>query len=194
MSKEATKAMKRRWNEDMSGTLPFKWHEVFRGPGLDIGCGNDKLPFPECRGFDVADGDANKLSSYIPAESLNYVHGSQCLEHMGNPVEALRDWLRCVKPGGYIVQTIPSWELYEGMVWPSRTNADHRSTWSMWQKGSPAPHHCKMPEWLDQFGCEVLLCRLVDNGYDYRIGTSKDQTWIAEHGVEAFIEFVLRKP
>jgi SAM-dependent methyltransferase len=194
MSRESTKAMKRRFLEDQSGTLPFRWCDVFMGDGIDIGCGDDKLPFPSCKGFDTKDGDANKLSDYFPSESQDFVAGSQALEHMHNPAAALHEWLRCVKRGGYIVQTIPSWELYEGMVWPSRTNGDHKSTWSMWQKGSPAPHHCKMPEWLEQFGCEVLICRLVDNGYDYKIGTSKDQTWIPEHGVEAFIEFVLRKP
>jgi SAM-dependent methyltransferase len=194
MSKETSKAQRRRWREDHSSALPFKWFDVFRGEGVDVGAGNDKLPFQACRDFDTKDGDANKLSSYIPHDSLSYVAGSQALEHMHEPVAALHDWLKCVKPGGYVVQTIPSWELYEGMVWPSRSNPDHKSTWSMWQKGSPAPHHCKMPEWLEQFGCEVLLCRLVDDNYSYSVGTSRDQTWVEKDGVEAFIEFVLKKP
>lgn len=188
---ESSKAMRRRLVEDAPG---FSWHEIFRGRGIDVGCGPDKLPFPDYIGFDTKDGDANHLSDYVPLAWFDYVHGSQVLEHMRDPVAALKDWIILVKPGGYIIQTVPSWELYEGMIWPSRSNPDHKSTWSMWQKGSPAPIHCKLPEWLDQFGCEVLLCRLVDDNYDYKVGTSRDQTWVEADGVECFLEFCLRKP
>jgi SAM-dependent methyltransferase len=186
---ESSKAMRRRMKE-----CSFAWGTIFTGDGIDVGCGPDKLKFPTCIGFDEVDGDANHLSRYFQPNTFDYLHGSQVLEHMRDPAAALRDWLTIVKPGGYIIQTIPSWELYEGMVWPSRFNRDHKSTWSMWQKGSPAPIHCKLPEWLDQFGCKVLLCRLVDDNFDYRVGTSMDQTWVEADGVECWLEFVLQKP
>ncbi len=193
MSNETSKAQRRRAREEASGG--FKWSRVFKGRGVDVGAGPDPLKVDGCVPFDQAEGDANDLSRYFPIASLNYVFGSQCLEHMRDPAAALRDWISAVKPGGYIIQTVPSWELYEYMRWPSVTNPDHKSTWSIWQKGSPAPFHCKLPEWLDQFGCEVLLCRLVDDNYDYKLGMlTKDQTWIEADGVECFLEFVLRKP
>lgn len=176
------------------GRKRYLWDSIFEGRGIDIGCGPDKLPLDNCIGFDEKDGDANHLSKYFPANHFDYAHGSQCLEHMRDPAAALRDWITVVRPRGFIVQTVPCWELYEGMVWPSRSNPDHKSTWSMWQKDSPAPIHCKLPEWLNQFGCEVLLCRLIDDNYDYKIGTRRDQTWRVEDYVEAFLEVVLRKP
>jgi hypothetical protein len=65
----------------------------------------------------------------------------------------------------------------------------------MWQKGSPAPHHVKLPEWLEENFPEhtVCICRLVDKNYDYKIGTTQDQTYNFANRVEAFIEFVIQK-
>lgn len=193
MSFETRKAMKRRWREDDSGVLP--WRLWFKGTRcLDVGCGPDKVPLDSFQGFDMKDGDANHLSKYFPENHFDVIHSSQSLEHMRYPIAAVMDWLTVIKTGGYLIVTIPLWELYEYMRWPSVTNPDHKSTWSFWQKGSPAPHHCKLPEWLDQFGCKVLLCRIVDDNYDYHLGMLKvDQTWIAENGVECFGEFVLQK-
>lgn len=175
--------------EDADGILP--WSEIFQGRMLDVGAGDD--PLPGAIPFDAPQGDANHLSRYFEPESFDLIHGSQVLEHMIDPRAALRDWLTLVKPGGYVVQTVPSWELYEGMIWPSRSNPDHKSTWSVWQKGSPAPHHCKLPQWLEGFGCDVMLCRLVDDNYNYKVGTSRDQSWLESDAVECWIEFVLRK-
>jgi hypothetical protein len=81
------------------------------------------------------------------------------------------------------------------MVWPSRYNPDHKSTFSMWQKGSPAPNHVLFPDWLkDNFSeHKVEICRLVDTNYNYKLGTSVDQTFNRENAVEAFIEFILKK-
>jgi len=191
---ESSKAMRRRWIEHEQGV--FNWRDLFhQGRGIDVGAGPDALPFPNCQGWDMEDGDANVLHEYFPASSFNWLHASQCLEHMHDPVAALRSWLKVVAPGGVLVISIPSWELYERMVWPSRFNVDHKSTWSMWQKGSPAPHHVHVPEWLRQFEdeAEALLCRLIDNNFNYSADPSGDQTWPEADGVEAFIEFVLRK-
>lgn len=187
--------MKRRWAEVGVGDSGVRWAAVFRGKGADIGCGPDKIPLPDCAGFDIKDGDANKLSEYVAKDSLDYIHSSQSLEHMTDPVAAVHEWLKCIKPGGYLVVTVPSWELYESMRWPSKHNPDHRSTFSLWQKGSPSPHHCKMPEWLYQFNCEILVCRLVDTNFDYSEGMlNRDQTWDEKACVECWIEFGLRKP
>ncbi len=173
---------------------PF-WNQVFKGKGIDIGAGDDLIAIDGVVGFDVEDGDANRIHEYFPANSFDYVHASQCLEHMHDPVLALKSWMSILKPGGYAIVTIPSWELYEGMVWPSRYNPDHKSTFSMWQKGSPAPNHVLFPNWLeDNFGeHKVEICRLVDTNYNYKLSTSVDQTFNRENAVEAFIEFILKK-
>lgn len=183
--------MTRRWREDDAGVFP--WKKWMKGRGIDIGCGPDKVDSPNFIGFDQKDGDANIFSSYFPKEHFDVLHSSQSLEHMHDPVSALRDWLSALKKGGRLIATVPSWELYEGMVWPSRFNPDHKATFSMWQKGSPAHHHCKMPDWLEQFGQRIMLCRLVDDNYDYKIGSTRDQTWKPEDAVECWIEFCLIK-
>lgn len=191
MCQESSKAMTRRLN----GIESQFWYKVFQGKGIDIGAGDDLIAIDGVIGFDVQDGDANRLHDYFPAESFDYIHASQCLEHMHDPVAALESWMKVLKTGGYAVVTIPSWELYEGMIWPSRYNPDHKCTFSMWQKGSPAPNHVKFPEWLgENFGShKVEICRLVDTNYNYNLGTSVDQTFVRENAVEAFIEFVIRK-
>lgn len=187
--KESSKAMERRFMSEKCSLFS----EIFKGAGIDIGAGDDLINIPNVRRFDTEDGDANHLDRYFPEESFDYIHASQCLEHMRDPLAALDSWLKVLKKGGYAVISIPSWELYEGMIWPSRFNPDHKSTWSMWQGDSPAPIHVKLPEWLGNFNCETIYCELIDTNYNYKIGTSVDQTYPYENRVEAFIEFVLRK-
>lgn len=193
MSFETTKAMRRRFAEHDAGGFP--WRDVFRGQMLDVGCGPDKLPFDSCVGFDVDDGDANRLSSYFPASSLHVLHGSHVLEHMDSPRNALRDWLTLVKPGGYVVQTVPDWCAYERMRWPSKFNPDHKSSWSMIYKGSIAPIHIHIPSFLAEFVdvAEILVCRYVEENYDWKLSAEIDQTLPVDKGVEIWNEFVLRK-
>ena len=187
--KESSKAMERRFNSEKSPLFS----KIFKGEGIDIGAGDDLINVPDVRGFDMEDGDANHLDQCFEAESFDFIHASQCLEHMIDPKASLHAWLKVLKKGGYAVISIPSWELYEGMIWPSRFNPDHKSTWSLWQSGSPAPTHVCLPEWLENFNCEIIYCDLIDTNYNYKIGTRVDQTYPYENRVEAFIEFVLQK-
>ncbi len=192
MAKETSKAMRRRWNEDAKGLFP--WRSVFSGHGIDIGCGEDPLPFEGCLRFDQEDGDANILHALFPHGDFDYIHSSQSLEHMLNP-NVLWDWMLLLKPGGYAVVSVPSWELYEGMRWPSVYNPDHKSTWSMSIRGSPAPFHVHVPSWLEanKRVADTLLCRQLDENYDYKKAVTVDQTWLEADGVEPWIEFILRK-
>jgi SAM-dependent methyltransferase len=191
MCRETSKATLRRAEEDLAGIFPWT-SEVFVGAGIDVGCGEDPLALPNCERFDWEQGDANHLLNYFSPGTFDYVHASQSLEHMVDPVVALVGWLLVTKPGGHVVVTVPDFVLYEGLCWPSQFNGDHKSTWSMWLKDSPAPVHCYLPSWLDQFSAEIRVCRVIDTGYDYKIGTrTTDQTL---GSAEAFIEFVLRRP
>ena len=187
--KESSKAMERRFSSEKR----HLFFNIFQGEGIDIGSGDDLINVPDVIGFDIEDGDANHLDCYFCKNTFDYIHASQCLEHMHDPKTALESWLKVLKPKGFAIISVPSWELYEGMVWPSRFNPDHKSTWSLWQDGSPALHHIKLPEWLANFDCEIIHCDLIDTNYNYKIGTSVDQTFPYENRVEAFIEFVLQK-
>ena len=189
---ETSKAMRRRWCEHERG--PILWRDMFRGRGIDIGCGPDKVPFDECVGFDEKDGDANKLEQFFEPASFDYIHSSQSLEHMHDP-KVLWSWMKLLKPGGHAIVTVPSWELYEGMRWPSVYNPDHKSTWSMNLRGSPAKHHVHVPTFVaSQPGFATpILARQLDVNYDYKVGVTRDQTFAEDAGVEPWIEFVLRK-
>lgn len=190
---ETSKAMRRRWREDAEGGLP--WKRIISGRGLDIGCGPDKVPFDECIGFDSKDGDANRLLAYFKEASFDYIHSSQSLEHMHRP-SILWSWMRLLKPGGHAIVTVPSWELYEGMRWPSVYNPDHKSTWSMNLRGSPAgKNHVHVPTFVESMPefARTVIARQLDVNYDYTVGVSRDQTWVEADGVEPWIEFVMVK-
>ena len=44
----------------------------------------------------------------IANASYDYVLAAHCLEHIANPVRALREWMRVTKPGGRIVVVLPN--------------------------------------------------------------------------------------
>lgn len=183
--------MNRRRQEESEGGLP--WSKILSGHGLDIGSGDDLLPgaIP----FDKEDGDANNLAQYFPSRTFDFLHASHVLEHVFDPAECVRDWLSLLKPGGHLVGEVPSWELYEGKRPTSIWNPDHKTTWSMWSKkgGSVLPH-IFAPDFFASFGnTEVVSLRLIDTNYNYLTGASVDQTYDFSHGVECYIEFVLRK-
>lgn len=194
--REASKAMARRAKDKV-----FPWRTVFSGHALDIGCGDDVISnefFPalkSVRGFDTQDGDANNIDSYFEPETFHVIHGSQVLEHLHDPYDAIKRMLKILKKGGHIVMTIPDWVAYEGMIWPSAYNLDHKSSWSMIYRGSIAPIHIHIPTFLASFesDAETRLAHFVDTNYCYKTGVKRDQTFNYQDGVECWNEFVLRK-
>lgn len=189
MASETTKAWIRRLEEDETTKNNF-WKSIFSGKGIDIGCGMDKLPLEQCQPFDLQHGDANRIDELLPANSFDYVHASQCLEHMNNPADALARWMKIVKPNGHAIITIPDFDLYEKRVWPSRYNSDHKAAFSLERESYPnVPQFYNVPKMLKDYN--VVLCRLVTKNYDFNLPDHVDQTrfdW-----VECFIEFVLKK-
>lgn len=116
---ETSKAHPRRLREGFFDTY-------CRGQGLDIGQGGDPI-VPGVRGWDLVDGDAQYLRG-VEDEIFDFVYGSHILEHMRNPAEALRNWWRTVKRGGFLIVAVPDRDLYEGKQrLPSRKNPDHKT-------------------------------------------------------------------
>lgn len=179
-----------------------KWNAIFRGAVIDIGPGNDPLCPPDWTGitsldlFDKEQGDANKIDEYFPADHFDCVHGSQVLEHLHDPIEALHRMLKITKPGGHVIMTVPDFDLYEQGVFPSRWNSDHKSTWSLWHRKLPngSPLHVFVPALrplLRQIGATVTA-RLCADNYDWMV-MHVDQTINPADGVEAFIEIEIKK-
>lgn len=96
-----------------------------QGHGLDIGHGGDKI-VDDVRGWDLEDGDAQFLVS-LADESFDFVYSSHTLEHMADPSIALQNWWRVIRPGGFLIVSVPHRDLYEKKKdLPSRWNADHK--------------------------------------------------------------------
>src|SRR5579859_7890608 len=108
------------------------------GKVIDIGAGTD-LVCTRAESFDVADGDANFITKYRAPETYDTVHSSHCLEHLYKPDEALREWWKLVKPGGYQVLVVPHEDLYEQGFWPSIFNRDHKATFRLDGSSSWSP-------------------------------------------------------
>jgi len=174
------------------------------GHGVDIGAGNDGLHnfaelFPlmkSCRPWDLEDGDAQYMQS-VSDNSYDFVHSSHCLEHMNNPVVALNNWLRILKVGGHLICTIPDEDLYEQGYFPSRYNADHKFTFTIYKKRSWSFRSINIFELLagSDFDLKIIKVELLDATYRYSMrGDSlppPDQS--ASAIGECAIEIVLQK-
>jgi SAM-dependent methyltransferase len=193
MSKECGKALARRLRD------PNFLRFYFVGQGLDVGGGPDPLGayqefFPLITKIDCWDweqGDAQFMSS-IPDETLDFVHSSHCLEHMVDPVIALKNWFRLLKPGGHMVITIPDEDLYEQGIFPSTYNTDHKWTFTIFKTQSWSPRSCNLLSLLPQLGpsADILKVELLQHTFRYQLPRfDQTQTPSAESG----IEFVVRK-
>ena len=191
--REASKSMMRRLHDSRFAT------RYFVGAGIDIGAGSDPISlyqelFPamqSVRAWDLPDGDAQMLAG-VADQSLDFVHSSHCLEHMRDPVQALQNWFRVLKPGGHLVCVVPDEDLYEQGRFPSTFNADHKWTFTLWKATSWSKHCVSVFELLPQLGAaaQVLKVELLDASFRYRLPRF-DQTCTPVG--ECAIEIVLRK-
>ena len=152
------------------------------GDGIDIGAGSDSICqylefFPlarSCRSWDVQDGDAQALLG-VPDNSFDFVYSSHCLEHMLNPLVALNNWIRVLKPGGHLIFLIPDEDLYEQGVFPSTFNPDHKHTFTIYKNNSWCESSINLTSLLTQtkFELKILKIELLDS--TFRFDLSKSQ-------------------
>lgn len=70
--------------------------------------------------------DATTMDAY-PDHSFDTVYASHILEHLVDPVTAIKNWIRICKPGGIVFISIPHRDLYERKkTLPSKWNQDHK--------------------------------------------------------------------
>jgi len=191
---ETSKSVMRRLHDSRFVT------RYFRGDGLDVGAGPDPLGnyrelfagMRNCRAWDLKDGDAQLLQG-VPDASLDFVHSSHCLEHLIDPADALRNWLRVLKPGGHLVMLVPDEDLYEQGVFPSTFNADHKWTFTIAKKASWSPRSVNLTDLLAQFTdtAAILKMELLDATFRFQVQGRFDQT-LTPIG-ECAIEVVMRK-
>ena len=191
--KECSKSIARRLAD------PNFAARYFVGQGLDIGGKPDPLALYQelfvrmehVRTWDVEDGDAQFLSSVDDA-SVDFVHSSHCLEHLRDPREGLKNWLRIVRPGGHLIVTVPDEDLYEQGTFPSTFNRDHKWTFTVFKRRSWSDRSINVLELLLELGpdADPVKVELLASTYRFRLPRyDQSQTPIAECG----IEFVVRK-
>jgi SAM-dependent methyltransferase len=191
---EQSKAARRRAQD---------WHYpnlYFVGDGIDIGAGPDGLSklrefYPKItsvRDWDLPDGDAQDLPGVEPA-TFDFVSASHVLEHLDSPIRALARWMAVLKPGGYMVITVPEWSMYERCHWPSRHGVGHR--WAFTMVGPDHYRHIlNVHGQLAMLGnsCPFMLERLLvlREHFNPDAHPATDQSL---GPAECAIEFVLRK-
>lgn len=189
--KECSKSIQRRLADSQF------LRRYFVGDGLDIGGKPDPLSlyqelFPlisSVRTWDWEDGDAQFLEG-VADESLGFVHSSHCLEHLVDPFEGLRNWLRVVREGGYLVITVPDEDLYEQGMFPSTFNRDHKWTFTIFKSKSWSNRSLNLLDMVRKMGAAAEVVRIEQLSANYRFDLPRfDQTLtpVAECGIELVI-------
>lgn len=145
------------------------FEKYLSGKIIDIG-GGDNLVLSSAERFDLEDGDANDITKYRTANSYDTVYSSHCLEHMRNPVHAICEWWKLVKPSGYMVLVVPDEDLYEQGFWPSRFNEDHKCTFRLSGESSWSPVSYNIVELLKSLPqSQLISVERQDKNYDYNL-------------------------
>lgn len=161
--REAEKS-KRIWSKTGIEFLALK------GKGIDIGCSDSPI-LPDVRCFDMKDGDANFITQYVK-EEFDFVYSSHCLEHMLDPKQALTEWWKLVKKGGYLFFTVPDEDLYEQGVFPSRFNSDHKHTFTVNKEHSWSPVSVNVLDLAQNLpGGEIVSLITQNNNYREELRT-----------------------
>lgn len=189
--KECSKSIQRRLTD------PQFLRRYFVGKGVDIGGKPDPLflykeLFPlieSVKTWDWEDGDAQFLKG-VADGSFDFVHSSHCLEHLVDPAEGLRNWLRVVRDGGYVVITVPDEDLYEQGVFPSTFNRDHKWTFTIYKTKSWSDRSINLLDMVYELGPSAEVVKLEQLSATYRFELPRfDQTLtpVAECGIELVI-------
>lgn len=191
--KELSKSIQRRLYD------PNFVNRYFVGRGLDIGGKPDPLclyrelfcQMGDVRTWDWEDGDAQQLASLSDNE-FDFVHSSHCLEHLVRPDEGIINWLRVVKPGGYLIVTVPDEDMYEQGVFPSTFNLDHKWTFTIFKERSWSERSLNVVDMVRLLGEHAELVRLEQLSATYRYGLPRYDQTLTPVG-ECGIEFIIRK-
>jgi SAM-dependent methyltransferase len=191
---EQNKSAKRRFHDGLFHS------RYFVGEGIDVGGAPDPLAqfvgvFPLIKGvrtWDLEDGDAQYMKG-VPDDAYDFLHSSHCLEHMQDPRVALRNWVRVVKPGGFLIITVPDEDLYETGLWPSRKNPDHKWSFTACKAASRMPRSINLVDLAKEFAAHLELERLQVQRDFFRDWLSPDFDQTATLVAECGIEVIWRK-
>lgn len=121
----------------LSRLLNGFYNKYMSGKGLDIGYRgsiSDAEPvLSDAIGVDMDYPGYDGKTLPFPDESQDYVFASHVLEHIDNPMQAVKEWFRVLKPQGHLVICVPHQYLYEKkLARPSQYNEDHKKFYTAW--------------------------------------------------------------
>jgi SAM-dependent methyltransferase len=117
--------------------------------------------------------------------SQDTVLAAHVLEHIPDFRQALRDWLRVLKIGGFLVIMIPHRDLYERQPdLPSRWNGDHKRHYT------PASLMGEVEDALPVSSYRVRHLADNDEGFDYARGP--DQPPVGGYEIELVLQKIAR--
>ena len=193
--KEALKATARR-----SRSPEYKTY--FTGTGLDINYDtSDALAnsitnlysAKDCRYYDLSANNPELCQNVLDC-SVDYLHSSHVLEHLGDIRRAITNWIRVVKVGGYLVIVVPDEHMYEKDKWPSNMNTSHKWSFKFGSEGYANPSRESSIDtllWFNTFTnvSVVSVKRLSEWYYE----TEEDLTHRTDVSIECGLEIVLKK-
>ena len=104
----------------------------------------------------------------------------------------MKHWFRVLKPGGYLVITVPDEDLYEQGVFPSSFNRDHKWTFTIYKPASWSGRSINLIDMVRALGAEAELIRMEQLSSTYRFDLPRFDQTLTPVG-ECGIEFVVRK-
>ena len=158
---------------------------------LDVGySGYDnpegKTALPGAIGVDLDFPGYDGLHLPFAEGSVDTVFSSHCLEHIERERDAIRDWFRVIKVGGFLVCFVPHQALYEkSRTLPSRWNGDHKRFYT------PASLMTAVENALEVNSFRLRHLKDNDIGFDYALGSGLHSEGCYE--IELVIEKI-RKP
>ena len=137
------------------------------GRGIDIGFRGeipDASPLPGAIGVELDYPGYNGRTLPFEDGSLDFVYSSHCLEHINDSHEAIQEYFRVLKVGGYLVIAVPHKFLYEKkQSRPSRYNGDHKRFYT------PAVLMAEIEASLTPNSYRIRHLQDCDDGFDYAI-------------------------
>jgi predicted SAM-dependent methyltransferase len=122
-----------------------------QGNGVDLGAGHVKVK-PEALGIDFGSnghswvGDVTQLI-WFKDNVLDYVFSSHCLEHVIDDVCTLQEWLRVLKPGGWLVLYVPDDDIFDNKAMIE--TGEHKHVYTV----------KSLKELLEKVGAKVEQCK-----------------------------------
>lgn len=127
--------------------IPFARH-FCKGVGYDIGCKREEWALPGAMPIDL-DFDDEWEASKLPAQNVDYIFSSHCLEHIPNWIDVMDYWYDTLAVGGVLFLYLPH---YDQQYWRPWNNRKH----------------------LHAFTPQIIIDYMSDRGYNNIFSSERD--------------------